>query len=97
MILYIRNAYDSAMNITIRQFQIFEAVAKHLSYTRAAEMLYLSQPAVSMQIKQLESAVELPLFERIGKKLFLTEAGEELLVYARTISQQLAELDDVMD
>jgi len=85
------------MNITIRQFQIFEAVAKHLSYTRAAEMLYLSQPAVSMQIKQLESAVELPLFERIGKKLFLTEAGEELLVYARTISQQLAELDDVMD
>ena len=85
------------MNITIRQFQIFEAVAQHLSYTRAAEMLYLSQPAVSMQIKQLETEVEMPLFERMGKKLFLTEAGNELLIYARNISQQLIELDDVMD
>ena len=85
------------MNITIRQFQIFEAVAQHLSYTRAAEVLYLSQPAVSMQIKQLESEVEMPLFERMGKKLFLTEAGKELLVYARNISQQLIELDEVMN
>ena len=85
------------MNITIRQFQIFEAVAQHLSYTRAAELLYLSQPAVSMQIKQLENEVEMPLFERLGKKLFLTEAGEELLIYARNISQQLIELDDVFN
>jgi DNA-binding transcriptional LysR family regulator len=85
------------VNITIRQFQIFEAVAQHLSYTRAAELLYLSQPAVSMQIKQLESEVEMPLFERMGKKLFLTEAGEELLIYARNISRQLVELDDVFD
>ncbi|NQY25899.1 MAG: LysR family transcriptional regulator [Piscirickettsiaceae bacterium] len=85
------------MNITIRQFKIFEAVALHLSYTRAAKLLYLSQPAVSMQIKQLESEVGLSLFERLGKKLFLTEAGEELLVYARHISHQLLELDDVMD
>ena len=85
------------MNITIRQFQIFEAVAQHLSFTRAAEMLYLSQPAVSMQIKQLESEVELALFERMGKRLFLTEAGKELLIYARNISQQLVELDEVMD
>lgn len=84
------------MNITIRQFQIFEAVAQHLSYTRAAEVLYLSQPAVSMQIKQLETEVEMPLFERMGKKLFLTEAGNELLIYARNISQQLIELGDVM-
>lgn len=85
------------MNITIRQFQIFEAVAQHLSYTRAAEVLYLSQPAVSMQIKQLESEVEMPLFERLGKKLFLTDAGEELLIYACNISQQLVELDDVLN
>jgi len=86
-----------AMNITIRQLQIFEAVAQHLSYTRAAEFLFLSQPAVSMQIKQLESEVGMPLFERMGKKLFLTEAGDELLIYARNISQQLVELNDVMD
>lgn len=85
-----------AMNITIRQLQIFESVAKHLSYTRAAELLYLSQPAVSMQIKQLESELAMPLFERMGKALYLTDAGNELLNYARSISQQLIELDDVM-
>ena len=84
------------MNITIRQLQIFESVAKHLSYTRAAEVLYLSQPAISMQIKQLESELEMPLFERMGKTLYLTDAGVELLNYARTISQQLIELDAVM-
>lgn len=85
-----------AMNITIRQLQIFESVAKHFSYTRAAEVLYLSQPAVSMQIKQLESELDMPLFERMGKTLYLTDAGAELLNYARNISQQLTELDDVM-
>jgi len=85
------------MNITIRQLKIFEAVTQHLSYTRAAELLFLTQPAVSMQIKQLESEVGIPLFERLGKKLFLTEAGEELLIYARNISHQLVELNDVMD
>jgi len=45
------------MNITFRQLQIFEAVAHHLSYTRASEALHLTQPAVSMQIKQLEQSV----------------------------------------
>lgn len=84
------------MNITIRQLQIFESVAKHLSYTRAAKVLYLSQPAVSMQIKQLESELEMPLFERMGKTLYLTDTGVELLNYARNISQQLTELDEVM-
>ena len=86
-----------AMNITIRQLQIFEAVAQYLSYTRAAEKLFLSQPAVSMQIKQLESEVGIPLLERLGRSLFLTEAGNELLIYARTISQQLAEMNDVLE
>ena len=85
------------MNITIRQLQIFESVAQHLSYTRASEVLYLTQPAVSMQIKQLESVVGLPLFERMGKSIFLTEAGEELLIYARNISQQLSEASEVLD
>jgi DNA-binding transcriptional LysR family regulator len=85
------------MNITIRQLQIFESVAQHLSYTRAAELLFLTQPAVSMQIKQLESEVGIPLFERMGKSLFLTEAGDELLVYARNISQQLGEVAEVLD
>jgi DNA-binding transcriptional LysR family regulator len=48
------------MHITFRQLQVFEAVARHLSYTRAAEELHLTQPAVSMQVKQLESSVGLP-------------------------------------
>ena len=85
------------MNITIRQLQIFEVVAEHLSYTRAAEILFLSQPAVSMQVKQLESEAGLPLIEKMGRKLFLTEAGRELLVYARNISTQLVELNDVVE
>ena len=97
MTLTISFIYSKGMNITIRQFQIFETVAEHLSYTRAAELLYLSQPAVSMQIKQLETEIGMPLFERMGRKIFLTEAGDELLVYARNISQQLVELDSVFD
>ena len=54
------------MNITLRQLQVFERVARRLSFTRAAEELYLTQPAVSMQIRQLEEAIGLPLFERLG-------------------------------
>ena len=57
------------MHITIRQLQVFEAVARRLSYTRAAEELHLTQPAVSMQVKQLEGSVGLPLFEQMGKKI----------------------------
>ena len=83
--------------LTLRQLQVFEKVAKHLNYSRAAEELYLSQPAVSMQIKQLEGHIGLPLFEQMGKKIFLTEAGRELFHYARNIAQQLAEMEAVFD
>ena len=85
------------MHITIRQLQVFEAVARHLSYTRAAEELYLTQPAVSMQIKQLEGSAGLPLFEQIGKKIYLTQAGETMLVHARTIMQHLAVAGEEMN
>lgn len=85
------------MNITFRQLQIFEAVAQHLSYTRASEALHLTQPAVSMQIKQLEQSVGLPLFEQLGKKVYLTEAGQEFNRYAQTITSQLDELEQVVD
>ena len=63
------------MNVTFRQLVLFEAVARHLSFTRAAEELHLTQPAVSMQIRQLEDAVGSPLFEKTGKRISLTEAG----------------------
>lgn len=83
------------MNITIRQINVFQAVVRHLSYTDAAAELHLTQPAVFMQIKQLESVVGLPLFETIGKKLFLTAAGTELIRFSRAISQQLEEMQEV--
>ncbi|WP_139559265.1 LysR family transcriptional regulator [Methylotetracoccus oryzae] len=85
------------MNITLRQLKVFERVARRLSFTRAAEELYLTQPAVSMQIKQFEEAVGLPLFERLGKKIYLTRAGEELYRLSRTISQQLEEADQIVE
>lgn len=81
--------------VTLRQLQVFESVARHLSHSRAAEGLYLSQPAVSMQIKQLETVIGLPLFEQTGKKLFLTEAGREMLHYSRSILQQVQEMEAV--
>ncbi len=85
------------LHLTLRQLQVFEKVASHLNYSRAAEELYLSQPAVSMQIKQLEQNIGLPLFEQMGKKIFLTEAGREVLHYSRAILQQLAEMEAVFD
>jgi DNA-binding transcriptional LysR family regulator len=85
------------VNITFRQLQIFDAVARNLSFTRASEELHLTQPAVSMQIKQLEQSVGLPLFEQLGKKIFLTEAGQEFSRYASAIGSQLDELKQVVD
>src|SRR5512143_2029459 len=83
--------------ISLRQLQVFESVARHLNHSRAAAELYLSQPAVSMQIKQAENAVGLPLFEQVGKKLFLTDAGRELLRYARSMLQIMEEMETVFD
>lgn len=83
-------------NATLRQLRIFEAVARHMSYTRAARELYLTQPAISMQIKQLEDNVGLPLFEQVGKRIYLTEAGRELHHYSRSITQQLTEAEAVL-
>ena len=83
------------MHLTFRQLRVFEEVARKGSYTKAAEALHLSQPAVSMQIKQLESNTGLPLFEHIGKKIFLTEAGNELYNYSRQISRSLMDVDEV--
>lgn len=71
------------MRFSLRQLHIFEAVARHLSYTRAAEELHLTQPAVFAQVKQLEDGVGLPLLDRIGKQLHLTAAGREVLATSR--------------
>lgn len=83
-------------NITLRQLKVFESVASHLSFSRAAEELHLTQPAVSMQVQALVEQSGVPLFEQIGKKIYLTSAGEELLRHARRIAQQLREAEDAM-
>jgi len=83
-------------NITLRQLRVFEAVARHMNFSRAAEELHLSQPAVSTQVKELAAHVGLPLFERLGRKTYLTPAGEEMLHCARSITQRLRETGDAV-
>jgi LysR family transcriptional regulator, low CO2-responsive transcriptional regulator len=83
-------------NATLRQLKIFETVARHLSYSRAAEELHLTQPAVSTQIKTLEGHVGLALFEQLGKKVYLTPGGAELLHFSRAIIQQFHEAEEAL-
>jgi DNA-binding transcriptional LysR family regulator len=85
------------MHVTLRQLALFESVARYLSYTRAAEELHLSQPAVSMQVKQLEGNVGMPLFEHVGKKIYLTAAGKEMYAYSREIARLLNEARGVIE
>jgi len=72
-------------NATLRQLKVFEAVARNLSFTRAAEELYTTQPTVSIQLKQLTDIVGQPLLEQVGKKIYLTDTGRELLKVCRDI------------
>jgi DNA-binding transcriptional LysR family regulator len=83
-------------NVTLRQLKVFEAVANHLSFSRAAEELHLTQPAVSMQVQALAEQAGVPLFEQMGKRIYLTAAGEELLRHARRIGQQLREASEAL-
>ncbi len=83
-------------NATLRQLKVFETVARHLSFSRAAEELHLTQPAVSTQVKTLQGHVGLVLFEQLGKRIFLTPAGEELLRYSRAIIRQFDEAEEAL-
>lgn len=74
---------------TLRQLELFEAIARLGSFTRAAEELFLTQPTVSMQIKKLSDTVGMPLFEQVGKKIYLTDIGHELHRTCRGISEHL--------
>lgn len=85
------------MHVTLRQLRVFEAVARHLSYTKAGKELHLSQPAVSMQIRQLEEDIGIALFDKLGRKVGLTEAGRELFEYSRSISRSLQEMEEVIE
>lgn len=85
------------MNITFRQLQVFLAVARHQSITAAAEACHVTQPTVSMQMKELSDAVGLPLYEQIGKRLYLTAAGEAVAETARVMSEEWARLQQTVD
>lgn len=81
-------------NATFRQLRVFNEVARQLSFSKAAQQLHLSPPAVTMQVKELEGHVGMPLFERKGRQIALTTAGEYMLVYARRILATLKDAED---
>lgn len=81
-------------NITFRQLRVFNEVARHLSFSKAAQALCLTPPAVTMQVKELEGHVGLPLFERQGRQVTLTTVGEYMLVYARKMLATLKDAED---
>ncbi|XQR91287.1 LysR family transcriptional regulator [Stutzerimonas urumqiensis] len=81
------------MRMTLRQLQVFNAVCVSRSYSRAAEVMSLTQPAVSLQIRQLEELVGQPLFDYVGKKLYLTDAADALRRASGDIFDRLESLD----
>lgn len=89
------------IEMSFRHLRVFHAVARHASYTRAAEHLNISQPAISTQVQELEKAIGTQLFHRQGKRISLTDAGRRVYDYAQRIldltdelEQALAELED---
>lgn len=86
-----------SLNITLRQLTTFHALARLRNFTRVADELGLTQPAVSMQIKQLESQLGVALIEQRGKRIDLTEEGEEVLAGARAMLQRLDDLEAALN
>jgi DNA-binding transcriptional LysR family regulator len=83
-------------NVTLRQLRVFASVAKHLSFVRAAEELNLTAPAVSMQVKDLETEVGLPVFDRTSRQVSLTTVGEYVLAHARRVLATMREAEDLV-
>jgi DNA-binding transcriptional LysR family regulator len=81
---------------TLPQLRVFEAVARHGSFTRAAEELYLAQPTVSVQIRKLTETVGLPLLEQVGRRVHTTGAGRELYAACREIFRTLDTVENAL-
>ena len=81
-------------NATFRQLRVFSEVARHLSFTKAAEVLHVTPPAITMQIRELEAQLAMPLFDRNGRQVALTTVGEYMLVYARKMLATLKDAED---
>lgn len=85
------------MHLTLQQLRLFEAVARLGSYTRAANELFITQPAVSIQIKRLEDQTGLPLFEHVGKKTFPTAAGKTMYDASLDILNRVEDLKNSIE
>jgi DNA-binding transcriptional LysR family regulator len=79
-----------------RRLQVFHAVARLLSFTKAAEVLHMTQPAVTFQIRQLEEQFDTRLFDRTHNRVSLTEAGRIVFEYAEKIFEQYAEMENAI-
>jgi DNA-binding transcriptional LysR family regulator len=86
----------SLKHASLRRLQVFEAVARLQSFSRAAAELHLTQPAVSMQVQQLEDEVGLPLYEQMGRRVDISPAGREIVECARALAQRLREAEELL-
>lgn len=85
------------MHLTLQQIRLFESVVRNGSFTRAAEEMHLTQPAVSIQVKRLEEQAGIPLLEQVGKRTFPTAAGRVMLQAARDLMERIDQLDDELE
>ena len=83
-------------NVTLRQLRVFASVARHQSFARAADELSLTPPAVSMQVKELEAQVGLPLFDRSRRLVALTTVGEYVLAHTRRVLAVMRDAEDMV-
>ena len=92
--------YDSDLQwsiMDVRSLEVFLSVAKHLNFTRAGEEVNLSQPSVSVRIRQLENELGVKLFEQLGKRVGLTEAGSLLVPHARRVMSAIQDANHAID
>lgn len=85
------------IHLTLQQLRLFEAVARLRNITRAAEEVHLTQPAVSIQLKKMEEALDTALLEQVGRRIHLTVAGQEVFEASQDVLQRLHELDLSLD
>ncbi len=87
----------SLRHASLRRLKVFEAVARLRSFSRAAAELHLTQPAVSMQVRQLEEEIGLPLAEHVGRRVDVTPAGREVVDCARAVLARLRETEEAIE
>ncbi len=81
------------MNYTLHQLEIFNKISELKSVTKASEELFLTQPAVSIQLKKFQEQFQIPLFEIVGRRLYITEFGNEIAIVAKKILDEVSEIN----